>query len=304
MYDLGTLHLYEVMTYWGFSDIRLIKQVRPDSSRIVAEIDTENGRYILKGIPNAGDEESRNEQTIQGNVSAHQFLGNQKGIAPQIFPIKGSTQKYYLKKDGYWFYLLEFIEGHPMKSTPEEEFLLGSLARRLHSLEGYSCPSALDEDKRHFYSWFRNKPFKAAFNALLDSLPDFSRYDRCLIHTDLGPHNTMIKVSGEAVLVDLDDSGIGSRYLDLGWPFIMQFVEHTKNMQLSYRFDLARAFLKGYYGAMQISEEEYSLIWQGAVFTHISYMRSYGPDAVDSLWEILQFGLAQKSALWEMIKNE
>ncbi len=33
----------------------------------------------------------------------------------------------------------------------------------------------------------------------------------------------------------MDDSGIGSRYLDLGWPFIMQFVEHTDEMVLSYR---------------------------------------------------------------------
>lgn len=96
---------------------------------------------------------------------------------------------------------------------------------------------------------------------------------------------------------------MGSRYLDLGWAFIMQFVEHTENMRLSYRFDLAQAFLKGYYGTERLSEKEYELLWQGAVYMHISYMQSYGPGAVDSLWKILRFGLAQKPRLWEMTKN-
>ncbi len=79
------------------------------------------------------------------------------------------------------------------------------------------------------------------------------------------------------MLIDLDDAGIGSRYLDLGWAFIMQFVEHTEQMRLSYRFDLAQAFLEGYYGTARISRMEYDLLWQGAVYMHISYMQSYGP---------------------------
>lgn len=300
MYDSKTINLHEIVACWGLADAGIIKLSRPDAPRIVAEISAENGHYLLKGIPDAGDEESRGEQTICGNVSAHQFLGNQKGIAPRIYPVNGSGQKYYLKKSGYWFYLTEFIEGRPMQDTPEDELMLGKLARTLHSLEGYSCPSALNESKQRFYGWFDEKPFKAAFDELLDGLPDFSRYDRCLIHTDLGPHNAMISTEGKAVLIDLDDSGTGSRYLDLGWAFIMQFVEHTKDMKLSYRFDLAQAFLKGYYGTTQITEKEYDLLWQGAVYMHISYMQSYGPDAVDSLWKILQFGLAQKPILWEM----
>lgn len=303
MYDPQSINLHEILTYWGCSDAELIKNHYLDSPRIVAEIKNENKHYILKGIPDTRDGESRGEQTILGNVLAHQFLGNQKGIAPRIFPIKFDHQKYYIKKDGYWFYLIEFIQGRPMQETPEDELMLGKLARMLHSLEGYSFPSALNENKQRFYRWFSEKPFKAAFDMLLDSLPDFEEHDRCLIHTDLGPHNTIVRTNGEAVLVDLDDCGIGSRYLDLGWAFIMQFVEHTEDMRLSYRFDLALAFLKGYYGTTHIPEKEYDLLWQGAVYMHISYMQSYGPEAVDSLWKILQFGLAQKSVLWKMIIN-
>lgn len=47
---------------------------------------------------------------------------------------------------------------------------------------------------------------------------------------------------------------------------------------------------------------EYDLIWQGAVFMHISYMKCYGEDAVEPLWAILKYGLGQKERLWELIK--
>lgn len=33
---------------------------------------------------------------------------------------------------------------------------------------------------------------------------------------------------------------------------------------------------------------------------HISYMQVYGPDAVDSLWQILKFGMNQKEELWKL----
>ncbi len=137
--------------------------------------------------------------------------------------------------------------------------------------------------------------------ASMELLPDFREYDRCFIHTDLGPHNTMIRKDGRLILIDLDDAGMGSRYLDLGYAFIMQFVEHTEDMRLYYRFDLAKAFLKGYYGENPIPRSEYDSIWHGAVQMHISYMQCYGEDAVDSLWEILKFGIAQKERLWKIL---
>ena len=62
-----------------------------------------------------------------------------------------------------------------------------------------------------------------------------------------------------------------------------------------------KAYLKGYYGEEVISHAEYDLLWHGATYMFISYMQCYGPDAVDSLWKILQFGLKQKEKLWEMI---
>ena len=51
MYDPQSLNLHEILTYWGFSDAKLIKHFHLDSPRIVAKIENENRHYILKGIP-------------------------------------------------------------------------------------------------------------------------------------------------------------------------------------------------------------------------------------------------------------
>ena len=106
------------------------------------------------------------------------------------------------------------------------------------------------------------------------------------------------------MLIDLDDAGIGSRFLDLGWPFIMQFVDFNHSTgEMNYRFDLAQSFLRGYFGENELSRKEYDLIFDGAIQMHISYMKSYGPDAVKDLWAILLFGMEQKEPLWEMLRN-
>lgn len=160
----------------------------------------------------------------------------------------------------------------------------------------------MSEDKQRFYAWFADKSFKPAFDKILDGLPDFRVLDRCLIHTDLGPHNVIVTPDNRLVLIDLDDAGLGSRHLDLGYPFICQFVEHDDEMNLTYRFDYALAFLRGYYEDEKIPRKEYNGLWDGAVYMQISYMKCYGSEAVDSLWKILEFGLAQKETLWDRYK--
>lgn len=174
----------------------------------------------------------------------------------------------------------------------------------MHALEGYDITSPELQSKERFYNWFREHSFAKTFDAILDSLPDFETLDQCFVHTDIGPHNMMLDSDGKAVFIDLDDSGIGSRYLDLGWPFIMQFVDfdHATGA-MRYRFDLAQSFLRGYFGENAILRKEYDLIFAGAVQMHISYMKSYGPDAVTDLWNILRFGMEQKEPLWEMLQK-
>ncbi len=285
--------IINALQHWGFTEITIIQQFHEESTRLTFHVEADGKHFLVKGLP-----EEKTEEVIKGNTLAQEYLGNQKEVAPKLLYTPDGAA--YKKLGDYWFYVLEWIEGANLEETPEDEYDLAVLAKKLHSFRDYEYPCALTEDKQMYYEWFGDKPFKPEFDAILDSLPDFKTLDRCLIHTDLGPHNSVRNKQGEVMLIDLDDAGIGSRYLDLGWPFIMQFVDFNHDTEeMKYRFDLAESFLDGYYGTEEISREEYDLLWQGAVYMHISYMQCYGPYAVDSLWRILKFGMAQKEVLWE-----
>ena len=284
-----------VLSHWNLDNPRIDDRFHEDSGRLIYKVTSSSGEYLLKGFRSGMP-----EAVIQGNVQAHLFLGNKHGMAPLLYPTKAG--EYYVTELGHWFYLMEFIDGRQMEETPEDEYKLGQATRKLHSLQGYHLKSPMTQGKERYYTWFRNHAFVKEFDEILDALPDFEKLDQCFVHTDIGPHNAMLRTNGDVVFIDLDDSGIGSRYLDLGWPFIMQFVDFNhETEEMTYRFDLAKSFLRGYYGENGISREEYDLIFQGAIQMHISYMQAYGPYAVDSLWKILRFGMEQKEELWKMI---
>lgn len=283
----------KVLARYGITDYAVKERYHEDTDRILCRIATGNRDFFLRGLPG-----EKKEQTVRGNVLAHEYLGNQKHMAPEIiYTCDGCG---YVAVDGQWFYMTEYIEGKNLEENAADEYALGQLTAKLHGIRGYGYPTGLNQDKTRFYGWFSDRHFKAEFDGIVDALPDFTQCEQCLIHSDIGPHNAMRRTGGETVLIDLDDAGIGARHLDLGWPFIMQFVDfnhQTEKMQ--YRFDLAIAFLRGYYGSRRLTGEEFDLIWQGAVFMHISYMQVYGPDAVESLWKILRFGMDRKQELWE-----
>ncbi|MDE6641138.1 MAG: phosphotransferase [Acetatifactor sp.] len=282
-----------VLEHWGITDFSITERYHENTGRILCRIDTGNQTYFLKGIP-----VEKGEKTVRGNVLAHEYLGNREHMAPAILYTKEGNK--YIFQGEHWFYLMEYIEGRNLQETEEDEYALGQLTAKLHGFTEYTYPSGLNQDKSRFYGWFSEKNFKTEFDRILDGLPDFSVHDQCFIHSDLGPHNAMRGSGGEIVFIDLDDAGIGSRYLDLGWAFIMQFVDFDhQTEEMRYRFDLALAFLRGYYERKALSREEYEWIWKGAVYMHISYMQVYGPDAVDSLWAILKYGMAQKEELWK-----
>lgn len=283
----------KVLVRYGIADYTIKERYHEDTDRIICRVETGSHTFFLKGL--SGD---KKEQTIRGNVLAHEYLGNQKHMAPEI--VYAGDGCGYIAVDGQWFYMMEYIEGKNLEENAADEYALGQLTAKLHGIRGYGYPTDLNQDKSRFYGWFSDRHFKAEFDRILDGLPDFTQCEQCLIHSDIGPHNAMRRTGGEVVLIDLDDAGIGARHLDLGWPFIMQFVDfnhQTEKMQ--YRFDLALSFLRGYYGERRLTGEEYDLLWQGAVFMHISYMQVYGPDAVESLWKILRFGMERKPELWE-----
>ena len=290
-------NIKNILINWGFNYIEIVNRYHEDSTRQIYLVSAQGKHMLLKGIS-----DEKPESTINNNILAHEFLGNQKNIAPKI--ICTPDGKKYIYENGFWFYLMEFIEGRLLEEDEKDEYELGKLAKQLHTFRDYQILSSFNQDKDRFYEWFVEKEFKKEFDEILDKLPDFKNYEQCFVHTDLGPHNSIMRQNGKIVLIDLDDAGLGSKYLDLGWPFIMQFVDFNHETDvMKYRFELACAFLQGYYENEKLLREEYDLLWQGAIYMHISYMKTYGPYAVDSLWSILKYGIEQKEKLWDMINS-
>ncbi|QSX04658.1 aminoglycoside phosphotransferase family protein [Sedimentibacter sp. zth1] len=290
--------IYRILKKWGFHKPKIINSYNGNGRRIVCKVVTENGEIILKGIPRDDIE----EKVVIGNTKAHEYLGTLKGLAPKLIYLPDGNA--YIKDEQYYFYVMEYVSGRQLQETEEDEFALGQSVAKLHEFSdfNYLCSFDSEMQKKVFHEWFSERRFKKEYDAILDSLPNFKEYKQCFIHTDIGPHNALLNKEGKVIFIDLDDSGIGPKYIDLGWPFIMQFVDFNKKThEMYYKFDLAKAFLHGYYGEKKITADEIDMIWNGAIYMHIAYMQSYGPDAVEDLWEILKYGIEQKEKLFQML---
>ena len=106
-----------VLEHWELNNPCAEEHLQENSPRLLFRIKADSKRFILKGFPCKTP-----ETTIRSNVQAHLFLGNEQGLAPRIFPLK--TGEYYISNRGYWFYLMEFIEGRQMRETPDDEYML------------------------------------------------------------------------------------------------------------------------------------------------------------------------------------
>ena len=129
-----------ILTHWRLDNPRIGDRYHKDSERLIYKIETSSGDYLLKGFPG-----EKPETTIQGNVNAHLFLGNENGMAPTLYTTKDGV--YYIKEQDYWFYLMEFIDGRQMEETPEDAFKLGWATRKMHLLQGYKYKSSEEKSK-------------------------------------------------------------------------------------------------------------------------------------------------------------
>lgn len=148
-----------ILDKWEISHPIIKDMYKKDSEeieRIICRISTDNQDFIIKGIPN------KEESIIQSNVQAHLFLGNEHSMAPKLFPTKEGL--YYIQEQGYYFYLMEYIDGRSMEENVLDEYKIGQLAHKLHSLKGYGILSPFTQSKKKYYDWFSERDFKKEFD--------------------------------------------------------------------------------------------------------------------------------------------
>ena len=96
----------------------------------------------------------------------------------------------------------------------------------------YPCEFDTNEQIETIKTWYSDRKWKFKLDLLIDTLLDFNSYDQCFIHTDIGPHNAIMR-NGSVVFIDLDGAGIGSKYIDIGYPLIAQFVAYNKKRTIN-----------------------------------------------------------------------
>ena len=92
-----------ILGSWNLDHPQIGEQFQKESDRLVFKIKTDSQDFILKGIPCGVP-----ETTVESNVRAHLFLGNENGMAPKLYPTKTGT--YYVSNQSHWFYLMEFSD--------------------------------------------------------------------------------------------------------------------------------------------------------------------------------------------------
>lgn len=291
-------YIDKIASEWNFGRAEILKQYDNWDGRFVLLTQTETqGKRIVKATHEDGF------KTMISSIRALEYLGkkNQKMVPELVWNIEGG---YYTQIDGFYFYVMEYIEGRKLEASPEDEYKLGEAAAVLHSFNDYPYQSCYDirNEINKMKERFSDYDFKTEYDEIIRSFPDFGQYRQSFIHTDIGPHNAMMDSNGNVVFIDLDDAGTGSPYMDFGWSFIMQFVDYNRQTgEMRYEFDNAKAFFDGYNSKTKITRQEMELVWAGAILMHMSNMSAYGPDGVLSMWNILKFGMEQKNKVFEIL---
>ena len=285
-----------ILANWNLTALNLPQQYKTGGGRLVYNVDTTIGKIILKGQPLIVS-----ENVVLNIIRIHEFLGNKHHLAPKIYYQPNGSALW--TDDTHYYYVMEFICGRTANNTPKDWAILGNATAQLHSLIGYDVPCSFNtnEDIQSFKNWYTEKPWKTEFDAIVNGLPNFNNHAQCLIHSDIGPANTLIRDDNSVAFIDLDSAGIGSQFVDLGWPFITHFVHYSKhNAEMAYKHELASSFLKSYYSRNKLTATDYELMWQGAAYSHIYNMQ--WSDETNIMWEKLKFGLQQKNILLESLR--
>ena len=294
---------------WGLSNVVISKTLQENGERKVYLVESQEDTFVLKVF---NPELTLNE--ITSYVEALVFLEkNGLGFTPRI--IKLLDGSFFTCIQGRYIYLMEYIDGVKLSENWDDEYNLGVSLAKLHQIEGYSCNSSIDVSKRinNMLSRFNEFWFKAEYDNIIRNLPDFTKLKQSFIHTDICPKNALKRKNGEIVLIDFDDAGKGSTFVDLGYPLITQFVSFgdkkdgqapTGDVYFYFKYELAKSFYDGYFSTSQMSDNEKKFIFDGAVFMQLMYMPAYGKEHVPFLWKQLKYAIKNKALLMKSLGVE
>jgi Ser/Thr protein kinase RdoA (MazF antagonist) len=279
---------------WPLRRVRLGAQQKAVAGiRAVRRVETQEGSYVYKVA-----DEWATPEVLRRSTKAFELIREQ-GFWRIPALLKTRQGGYWAEYCGQYVYMLECVEG----SNPEPSALtyekLGEITAELHEVAGY--PYAADfrpgpiiaKDLRTIAEGLS---FGADYQELVESLPSFDNLPQALIHTDVGPHNSIERVDGELVLVDWDGVGVGTRVLDVAFPLIQQFISED----CEYNAEWAKAFYGVYRANITMTTEELDHVFPAALFIALMYI-IYGNTA--KRWKRIGWALANREMLEDSYRS-
>ena len=279
---------------WPLTDVSVGDPLKEAAgNRKVFSVNAKEGKFIAKTT----DEYKKREPLIHG-LRAFELLP-QKGFTHIPKLLKPRPGELFYEENGKFLYLIEYIDGKQPEASTVTYTKLASLAADLHAVQDYPYQTEFDPNTiiaKDLRTLVEDKPYQNEYLSILDSLPDFTVLPKSVIHTDLAPVNSVERLNGEIVLIDLDDIGVGIRVLDIAFPLIQQFV--TEDCE--FHDDQAQAFYKTYRSKIELTDVELDMVFPAALFIAMMYI-VYGEQ--EKRWKRILWALMNQSKLEQVFRG-
>lgn len=280
---------------WGLHNVRFGKIFHEShestDGRVTGEIISDEGKFVYK-IPSP----FKTRGGVEKDTQVFDALRERDFLAvPKLRKTKDGNN--FQSTDSRFIYLIEFIDGENLKSTPEDYRTLARVIARMHEIGGFPfetdfAPASIIKD---LHQEAEQYSFCGDFRKFLSSLPDFTTLPKTVIHTDIHPDHAIRKPDGAVVRIDWDDAGIGPTVLDLGY-IMFQFI--TEDLLLG-RENLA-AFYETYFSARRIKNEEVKYMFDGGLFFAMMYLK-FGD--VNKRWKRIRWAVRNRSRIESSVQR-
>lgn len=291
MSDLSLHFFAEIFeSLWPLSNVKLGEVLQQTGDRMTRVILADEGVFVFKVASS-----KTSESDIIRDTFAFQFLKDRNFLhIPTL--LKTRIGGNYRRVQDRFVYVMAYVKGKNEERSPERWAQLANLVAELHDISDYpyassfTVPSALAELEARV----SDLPFYEAFMDVVQGLPNFEGLSRSVIHTDLGLENTIVQPDGTMILVDLDDVGVGTTILDLGYPLICIFVDGNE-----FERENATAFYNAYFSKRTLPDGERALVFEAGLFFALLYA-PFGD--TNRKWQRIQFALKNRDLISSVLQ--
>ena len=276
---------------WPLTDVRIGRVLQHRDGRLVRELSAAEGKFVFK----IADPCSTVDK-IERDVFVFDFL-KEKGFQniPKLVRTKEGRGHY--EGDGTFISVMECVRGKPMEHTPANWRRLGQIAAKLHSFTEYPLRTefTVGTETDKMIANAATFPFETEYLECLRGLPSFEGLSESLIHTDMGPNNTIEGENRDLILVDWDHAGQGLIVLEIGFPLVCHFV--TSDLQ--FEAEKAGAYYGAYFAHQSLPERDRARIFDAGLFCALMYV-PYGD--VENNWERVKFAMRNRASISSILE--